>query len=50
VCNGEKQFGLCNNGSVVWQDVAAGTACVNGVVSKRSINSRVRRYQKANKA
>jgi hypothetical protein len=50
VCNGEKQFGLCNNGSVVWQDVAAGTACVNGVVSKRSINSRVRRYQKANQA
>lgn len=36
VCNGEKQFGLCNNGQVVWQDVAAGTACVNGVISKRS--------------
>jgi hypothetical protein len=50
VCNGEKQFGLCNNGSVVWQDVAAGTACVNGIVSKRSVNSRVRRYQKVNKA
>jgi hypothetical protein len=44
VCNGEKQFGLCNNGNVVWQDVASGTACANGVVSRRSINSRVRRY------
>jgi hypothetical protein len=44
VCNGEKQFGLCNNGNVVWQDVASGTACSNGVVSRRSINSRVRRY------
>jgi hypothetical protein len=43
VCNGEKQFGLCNNGNVVWQDVAAGTACVNGVISKRSLNSRVAR-------
>jgi hypothetical protein len=43
VCNGEKQFGLCNNGNVVWQDVAAGTACANGVISKRSLNSRVAR-------
>jgi hypothetical protein len=43
VCNGEKQFGLCNNGNVVWQDVAAGTACTNGVVSKRSLNGRVAR-------
>ena len=41
VCNGEKQFGLCNNGNVVWQDVAAGTACVNGVISKREFNGRV---------
>ena len=43
VCNGEKQFGLCNNGKVVWQDVAAGTACVNGVISKRSFNGRIMR-------
>jgi hypothetical protein len=48
VCNGTKQFGLCNNGNVVWQDVAAGTTCANGVVSKRSINSRVRRYRNTN--
>ena len=37
VCNGETQFGLCNFGSVVWQDVAAGTTCQNGQVSKRGI-------------
>lgn len=43
VCNGEKQFGLCNNGKVVWQDVAAGTACTNGVISKRSFNGRIAR-------
>jgi hypothetical protein len=43
VCNGEKQFGLCNNGQVVWQDVASGTACVNGVISKRSLQGRVAR-------
>lgn len=43
VCNGEKKFGLCNNGNVVWQDVAAGTACVNGVISKRSLNGRLAR-------
>jgi hypothetical protein len=48
VCNGEKQFGLCNNGNVVWQDVAAGTACVNGVVSKRSFNGRVVRARYVN--
>ena len=44
VCNGEKQFGLCNNGAVVWQEVAAGTACVNGVISKRSVVARRPRY------
>ncbi|KAH7402531.1 hypothetical protein BKA66DRAFT_403954 [Pyrenochaeta sp. MPI-SDFR-AT-0127] len=41
VCNGEKQFGLCNNGNVVWQAVAAGTSCVNGVISKRGYNGRI---------
>lgn len=30
VCNGSTQFGICNWGQVVWQDVAAGTACQNG--------------------
>jgi hypothetical protein len=33
VCNGPKQFGLCNRGSVVWQPVADGMACSGGVVS-----------------
>lgn len=30
------QFGLCDNGSIVWQSVAAGTKCVNGQIQKRS--------------
>ncbi|CZT22863.1 uncharacterized protein RCC_08569 [Ramularia collo-cygni] len=36
VCNGASQFGLCNNGNVVWQAVAAGTTCSNGQIMKRS--------------
>lgn len=36
VCNGTTQFGLCNNGSIVWQPVAVGTTCVNGAIMKRS--------------
>ncbi|KAF2270981.1 hypothetical protein CC78DRAFT_538680 [Lojkania enalia] len=40
VCNGPNQFGLCNNGQVVWQDVAAGTICSNGVIQKRSTFNR----------
>ncbi|KAF2161786.1 lytic polysaccharide monooxygenase [Zasmidium cellare ATCC 36951] len=36
VCNGTDQFGLMNNGKVVWQPVAAGTKCVNGQIQKRS--------------
>ncbi|KAF2087277.1 lytic polysaccharide monooxygenase [Saccharata proteae CBS 121410] len=35
VCNGSTQFGLCNNGSVVWQPVAAGTTCSNGQITRR---------------
>lgn len=43
VCNGPTKFGLCNNGSVVFQDVAAGTTCSNGVIQKRSYNGRIAR-------
>jgi hypothetical protein len=43
VCNGDSQFGLCNNGEVVWQDVAAGTTCSNGAVTKRGYNGRIAR-------
>jgi hypothetical protein len=43
VCNGETQFGLCNHGQVVWQAVAAGTKCSNGVISKRGYNGRIAR-------
>ncbi|KAH9809323.1 hypothetical protein Tdes44962_MAKER06184 [Teratosphaeria destructans] len=35
VCNGESQFGICNAGSVVWQDVAAGTTCSGGSITKK---------------
>jgi hypothetical protein len=31
-----KQFGLCDNGSIVWQPVAAGTSCQNGAIVKRA--------------
>merc|ERR1712137_1463328 len=41
VCNGADQFGLCNNGEVVWQAVAAGTTCVNGSITKRGYNGRI---------
>ncbi|KAF1833825.1 hypothetical protein BDW02DRAFT_454923, partial [Decorospora gaudefroyi] len=43
VCNGPTQFGLCNNGNVVWQAVAAGTTCVDGSISKRGYNGRIAR-------
>jgi hypothetical protein len=36
VCKSTTQFGLCNNGSIVWQAVAPGTTCVNGAIMKRS--------------
>lgn len=32
ICNGTSQFGLCNRGSVVWQDVSAGMVCQGGKV------------------
>jgi hypothetical protein len=35
-CNGDSQFGICNHGKLVWQAVAAGTACQNGKIAKRA--------------
>ncbi|KAK4547248.1 hypothetical protein LTR36_000903 [Oleoguttula mirabilis] len=32
ICHGLYQFGLCNWGQVVWQDVAEGTACYDGQI------------------
>lgn len=43
ICNGTTKFGLCNAGKVVWQDVAAGTTCTNGVIAKRGYNGRIAR-------
>ncbi len=37
VCIGTNQFGLCNNGAAVAQDLAAGTTCSNGVISRRRV-------------
>ncbi|OJD37736.1 lytic polysaccharide monooxygenase [Diplodia corticola] len=33
VCNGVNQFGICNFGKVIWQDVAAGTKCEDGKIT-----------------
>lgn len=36
VCQGDSKFGLCSGGKVaVWQDVAPGTACVDGQIRAR---------------
>jgi hypothetical protein len=43
VCIGSNQFALCNQGCAVAQDLAAGTTCANGVISRRS----VRRFPRA---
>lgn len=43
VCNGETQFGLCNNGKVVWQAVAPGTKCHNGQIARRDFTHRAQR-------
>ncbi|KAH9868437.1 hypothetical protein J1614_007509 [Plenodomus biglobosus] len=43
VCNGTTKFGLCNAGKVVWQDVASGTTCTDGVIAKRGYNGRIAR-------
>lgn len=40
VCNGSEQFGICNQGSVVWQAVAPGTSCQGGAIVKRSLLDR----------
>ncbi|KAA8614593.1 Lytic polysaccharide monooxygenase [Pyrenophora tritici-repentis] len=49
VCNGATQFGLCNNGNVVWQAVAAGTTCVNGNITKRAYYGRVARPRRSSR-
>lgn len=43
VCNGTTKFGLCNAGKIVWQDVASGTTCTDGVIAKRGYNGRIAR-------
>lgn len=43
LCNGESQFGICSNGQVVWQSVAAGTKCSNGQIARRDYTHRHQR-------
>ncbi|KAJ4314535.1 hypothetical protein N0V94_006416 [Neodidymelliopsis sp. IMI 364377] len=43
VCSGESQFGVCSNGQVVFQAVAAGTKCSNGAIARRSYMHRQQR-------
>jgi hypothetical protein len=49
VCNGATQFGICNNGNVVWQAVASGTTCSNGSISKRAYHGRIVRPRLSNR-
>lgn len=42
LCNGPTQFGLCDDGKVVWQPVAAGTTCSNGQITRRAFHRQLR--------
>jgi len=35
MCNGANQFGLCNHGQVIWQNLAEGTTCTAGKIVRR---------------
>ena len=39
ICNGPTQYGLCNWGSVIFQPVADGTACIDGKIVGTGIYS-----------
>jgi hypothetical protein len=43
-CKGQDHFGICSNGLLVWQSVAAGTACNNGVIARRGYIHRHQRH------
>ncbi|KAJ8114031.1 hypothetical protein OPT61_g3989 [Boeremia exigua] len=42
LCKGESQFGICSNGQVIWQAVAAGTKCMNGAIARRDLHRNAR--------
>ncbi|KAG9205995.1 hypothetical protein G6514_006273 [Epicoccum nigrum] len=42
VCKGESEFGICANGAVVYQPVAAGTKCSNGAITRRDLHRNAR--------
>jgi hypothetical protein len=43
-CKDQDHFGICSNGLLVWQSVAAGTACNNGVIARRGYIHRHQRH------
>lgn len=43
LCNGESQYGICSNGQVIYQPVAAGTKCSNGKIARRDYTHRHQR-------
>jgi hypothetical protein len=43
-CKDQDHFGICSNGLLVWQSVAAGTACNNGVIARRGYLHRHQRH------
>lgn len=42
MCKGESEFGICANGAVVYQPVAAGTKCSNGAITRRDLHRNAR--------
>jgi hypothetical protein len=42
LCNGESQFGLCSDGIVIYQPVAAGTKCSGGKIARRDLHRNAR--------
>lgn len=42
MCNGESQFGICANGAVAYQSVAAGTKCSGGAIVRRDLHRNAR--------
>lgn len=42
MCSGDSQFGICSNGAVVYQPVAAGTKCSGGAIVRRDLHRNAR--------
>lgn len=42
MCSGDSQFGICSNGAVAYQPVAAGTKCSGGAIVRRDLHRNAR--------